>query len=1324
MSLDVKSRVNIFLNADKARENLDILQKAYEKNARALQKLRKAGDETSESYESLMVSQRAIKSSMEKENKSIDVLAMSYNELYKYKTQLNREFSKAIPNTPEYNNLSKKLKDVNDRLKDVRVSINDTRTGFEKMATKSVKISAFAVGGYNMVTNVLNKLINLTQEYLSLSDKFSDVQKTTGLSAEAVRELDGDLQKIDTRTSRQALLDLATDAGKLGISGKDDVLQFVKAADQIKVALGEDLGEGAIRNIGKMAEVFGLTKELGIEQSYLKIGSAINELGQSSSASESYLVDFTQRLSGVAAQSGISIENVMGYASAFDQSAQSVEVSATTMQNFIMKLFNEKEKFAKLAGKDVKEFTNLLNTDANQAVKDVLTAMNSKGGLASLAPMFNEMNLNGARSVGVLTSVATNIEKVNAAQQLANQAFAEGTSLPNEFTVKNNNDAAAADKRKKAIFDLKVALGEQLVPVLATLENSLIGVMRIGSALFSFLGNNIVKIGILSSAWAIYIGYLNLEHVIKAKDIALNKIKAVWLTAETIGVNLAALAHAKYTGNTIAATVATQALNTALKANPLGIVLGLLSAAVGIYSLFRGRTNEAAESSKQFHAELDKERDKVDDVFDALRKSEKGTKEYKTAKDMLISQYGKYLKGLVDEKGELLNIEDAYKRVNIAIEDNIARKKMAEEKDKIISDSIEDKTDVYEKMKSNLNILLSKKNPNKDAREINRMVKDAFDSIVKDIGNGVSPGSAGKDIFKKYKIDKNASTGFLRSTVADNMNELGTINSIQNSGIQNLENKYSPYLSEASVVKEIEVSPTENDNNYLPVGDDQSPKESLKKHIEDQQKILDESYQKIREAQMTEAELELENINKKYDDQLFAITKKEKELDELKKKGFSQEQEKEYQAFKENIQPSLLANEDNRELELKKALAKQEKERIELQESFYEKYVSDNYKIAEIEKNRAKELKEMLETSKKLGLSLEETVTTEKAITDKYDQQKTDLQDAFLKKNKPQKDKYEKLEDEKQESISVLDKEALDAGLMGTETYEAAKAEIEARYREQKKQLDDEAQKEQMAKVEAGLQFAQNLLGAASEVVSGLKEMELADAEMAYEREKSSYDEMLQSKTISQEEYDARVGELDEKRAADQKAIQKKYADAEFALKVSQIIVATALAAMQAYASMAAIPGLGAVAAGIATAAGLVQIGIAKKEHEKVKGYAQGGYTGEGDINEPAGIVHKGEYVVPKFVLKNPKALNYVQVLEAMRINKTTAYYSGGQVGTSNPVHTVSTTPVSTENTNYIDLLRSIDAKLSGVSLVYLKKQLDKIETENQWLKSNFGVGR
>ncbi len=121
------------------------------------------------------------------------------------------------------------------------------------------------------------------------------------------------LSKIDTRSSQAELMELATTAGKLGITGKENIEAFVRAADQI-----EDLGEGAIREIGKISDVFGLTDTYGIEQAYLKIGSAINSLGQASSASEAYLVEFTQRLAGVGKQAGMTVDQILGYGSALD----------------------------------------------------------------------------------------------------------------------------------------------------------------------------------------------------------------------------------------------------------------------------------------------------------------------------------------------------------------------------------------------------------------------------------------------------------------------------------------------------------------------------------------------------------------------------------------------------------------------------------------------------------------------------------------------------------------------------------------------------------------------------------------------------------------------------------------------------------------------------------------------------------------------------------------------------------------------------------------------------------------------------------------------
>ena len=116
-------------------------------------------------------------------------------------------------------------------------------------------------GGFNMVTNQLGKMFSSNMEF---SDQLADIRKTTGLSTQAVNELSVAIKNIDTRSSEQELHNLAYEAGRLGIGnqGADAVLGFVRAADKLNVALKEDLGDDAIIQLTKMADVMGLTKKM------------------------------------------------------------------------------------------------------------------------------------------------------------------------------------------------------------------------------------------------------------------------------------------------------------------------------------------------------------------------------------------------------------------------------------------------------------------------------------------------------------------------------------------------------------------------------------------------------------------------------------------------------------------------------------------------------------------------------------------------------------------------------------------------------------------------------------------------------------------------------------------------------------------------------------------------------------------------------------------------------------------------------------------------------------------------------------------------------
>ena len=381
----------------------------------------------------------------------------------------------------------------------------------QSMMERIRRAGDFWMGIATSATAALQALSGLRSTFNSSVKAFAEMEeaeaqviKYTGLTKQEVRELNDELKRMDTRTARERLNALAGDAGRLGIQSKKEILEFVDAADKINVALGEDLGEDAVKNIGKLTQLFGDDKRLGLRHGMLATGSAINELAQNSSASEPYILDFTGRLAGAAHQADIAQAKVMGFASVLDQNMVSAEKGATALQKVIIKLYQDPAKVARLAGLDVQEFTRLLKEDANAALLQFLQALSNMGSLDELAPFFGDMQMSGAAIVQVLSTLAGNIDNVRSQQELATKAFADATSITHEFNVQNNTVQAGLDKAKKRFNDLAVELGEKLAPVMRYTMSTTSLMMRGMSLFVDFLKKYYVELATVAAIWAYY----------------------------------------------------------------------------------------------------------------------------------------------------------------------------------------------------------------------------------------------------------------------------------------------------------------------------------------------------------------------------------------------------------------------------------------------------------------------------------------------------------------------------------------------------------------------------------------------------------------------------------------------------------------------------------------------------------------------------------------------------------------------------------------------------------------------------------------------------
>lgn len=470
------------------------------------------------------------------------------------------------------------------------------------------------------------------EAYAEMDQEMANVRKYTGMTAEQVNHLNEEFKKMDTRTSREALNQLAQEAGRLGKQSEEDVLGFVRAADKINVAL-DDLGEGATLTLSKLTNIFGDEERLGTERSLLAVGSVINELSQNSTASASYLAEFAQRLAGVGKQANMTIPEIMGFAAVLDSQGQKLEMSSTAVSKVIMNLFKSPEKIAKATGMAVTEFSETCKRSTNEGLLMLLNRLHELGGIDTLAPVFADMGENGARASAVLSALAGNVDMVRQQQAAANVAFQEAISIDKEFTVQNTTVQADLEKKKKIFREHAVELGEKLLPVMGHFHSSTSMAMKALSIMIDFVQEyGRVLVGVAAGVGA----YTVAVKTATAVEAAYNAIKKAGIALQT-------------------------AWNAVTAASPLKWFAFVLGTATAAFAIFSKRLKETTilqktfdDTSKKISEQYLEQKSKIDMLNDTLRDESIALSERRKALKELKSIVPGYHASLTDE-GKLIN---------------------------------------------------------------------------------------------------------------------------------------------------------------------------------------------------------------------------------------------------------------------------------------------------------------------------------------------------------------------------------------------------------------------------------------------------------------------------------------------------------------------------------------------------------------------------------------------------------------------------------------------------------------------------------------------
>ncbi|MEG1588957.1 MAG: phage tail tape measure protein, partial [Mucinivorans sp.] len=551
--------INLYVNNDQAKAAVAELSKTYIDLKKAREAAQKAGN-VKEAME-LEAQELTAKKNLHESNCKIfiteivlgNLSTINTNQLITVKRKLRKELNLINRDTDEYKDKLVVLKKVEAEL----AKTQGRRVGIMSKLTPVVSVDRVA-------SKLVGEVSQAVDAYARYDDKLADVMKTTGLAKSETVALSESLAKIDTRSSQIELLNLASQAGKLGLSAAADVEKFTIAADKIGVALGEDLGdkEAAINSMGKLSDLFKLKDEYGMGDAMLKVGSAVNALGAASTANEGYIVDFTSRTGGIAVSAGVAASSVMALGATFDSLNQPAEASATVVNKLIVGMFSKTSEYAKVAKMEVKAFADLLKTDANEALLRVLEGMDGAD-LGATAQMLGEVGENGAKAAAAVATISKNIGFVREQQELARVEFEKGTSVVAEAEIKNNTAQARREKQQKAAQAALVELGEKLQPIVDMFYAGSIRGMKALKELIGVIYEYKGIIAAVSAALGIYL-------VAQKLHTNWSRLQAYWsgitskailaetssLAAASLGTKALAAAKMLLTGQFRAATLA------------------------------------------------------------------------------------------------------------------------------------------------------------------------------------------------------------------------------------------------------------------------------------------------------------------------------------------------------------------------------------------------------------------------------------------------------------------------------------------------------------------------------------------------------------------------------------------------------------------------------------------------------------------------------------------------------------------------------------------------------------------------------------------------
>lgn len=1190
------------------------------------------------------------------------------------------------------------------RIKQIKTELE--RVNAEQKTTASLGSRLSAVfnkwqGAFIMLTGTFSQarmtLDQTIQSFASMEEEMANVRKYTGMTDEQVRSLNEDFMRMDTRTPREKLNQLAGDAGRLGLQTQETVKDFVEGANMINVALGDDLGDEAVKNVGKLAMAFGEDDRLGLRGAMLATGSAVNELAQNSSAGAAYLIDYTARVAGFGKQLGLTQAQLMGYGAVMDENLLRDEMAATAFGNMLTKMQTDTDKFARIAGMSVERFTKLVAEDANEAVLQLAENLRRQDP-TTMMKMLDDMGLDGSRAVSVLATLADKVDDVRARQELATKAYEEGTSVIKEYDTMNNTVQAQLDKAKDRFNDLRVELGDRLMPIMVNGLHVTSSVIEMLKALIDFTSRNSSTLLYLVTVITTYVAAQKARELWDKRVLLVTKAQTAadavvngLMKARTGLLGMLKVAQLVYsqvlaetTGNMKRAAAASRALNAAVASNPWGAALTAVVAFVGGLALaidkvveLTDATSRLQEANKKMNEGISEERNHLEVLTATIQSNTSSEYERRKALEELNGKLMEKHLGNISEEairtGQATQVLERYLELRAKELKMIALEQEMTESQKSLNEANRALEDINSfnlagmwrafKLEDmlygggimgtfNRNLLIKKS----EERNIERL-RQEMELMIEG-----TPGTGGS-IISKPTVPTASSTPLDTYTSAKDLKKQQTENRKAEDDRKRQLRERNEAIKAANdellAMNMAQYAAGEIDYREYLEKEQQLQLAGIRKRME----LYGEGSDEYKKLQLKEQQLLLRGTEEQQQMQLRDLENMHRDLIEQLNADF------------EDASSSIYQN----EAALNEALFREDYDYIEQKMALYNKGSLEYMELVEEREEllqqhrRERELyyQEQLENLREtyLGQASEKRMTLELNALDElyrlglvkeeeYQQARLQIQARYAQDNSV----AHKSSGKATAAFKVAKTNAGDANAQNAWTGDLANLQTQMAFLKEMYQNDELTHSEYLAaKAMAVNEFLEKMsekYGAVFEQLGNLY-----NSANAYAKASSDYEVAMVTKKYDTEIEKAgnnqkKVKKLEEQKQKETAAIKKKANERAMKVEMAQALASTAMGVINAYTSAAGVPFVGyllaPIAAAAALAAGMLQIATIKKQHQtEAAGYYEGGYTGGRNYRRTAGVVHEGEFVANHQAVNNPHIAPMLDFIDAAQRNNT-----------------------------------------------------------------------